>query len=635
MPPEELPKVVAGPLLRRLESERLVFWLVGTARLTPKLSLFDRQSGDCLWQAVPVPGESLQRVRIGERAWIHLLDLRPPRPLPPDRELEYELDLDGEPVTRQIPGLCYPGRERPSLMLKSRLDRLLHGSCRKPHFSGPDALVRADGWLGEHLCDTQERPALLMLSGDQIYVDDVAGPMLQAIHQVIELLGLFDEGFDAAPVGTSAELYSHPDGYYRRERLLPKTRPQRGLGDLFRVGMQRPIFTGHAIGNHLISLAEVLAQYLLVWSPQLWQRVRLDSELAGGAQNATFERERAAIEAFAAGLPAVQRLMAQVPVSMIFDDHDVTDDWNLTAGWEQAAYGHPFSRRIIGNAVLGYWLCQGWGNDPDSFGPDLLAQLEAWSDAPGGERQDQLIDRLLERESWSYALPTEPPLVVLDTRTQRWWSERSPGRPSGLMDWEALTELQQRLLGREAVVLVSAAPIFGVKLIEAIQQVFTFFGKALAVDAENWMAHPGAANVILNIFRHPKTPRHFVILSGDVHYSFVYDVLIRFRKNSPQIWQITCSGIKNEFPHRLLDALDGLNRWLYAPRSPLNWFTRRRAMRVTPRRPTGQGRWHRLVNQSAIGLVELDEEGVPGRIRLLDAAGGTVEFDAPDSQHSK
>ncbi len=37
---------------------------------------------------------------------------------------------------------------------------------------------------------------------------------------------------------------------------------------------------------------------------------------------------------------------------MIFDDHDITDDWNLSARWELTAYGHPFSRRIIGNALL-------------------------------------------------------------------------------------------------------------------------------------------------------------------------------------------------------------------------------------------------------------------------------------------
>ena len=134
---------------------------------------------------------------------------------------------------------------------------------------------------------------------------------------------------------------------------------------------------------------------------------------------------------------------------------------------------------------------------------------------------------------------------------------------------------------------MSPAPIFGVKLIESIQRVFSWCGYPLLVDAENWMAHRGAAQVILNIFRHSRTPGHYVILSGDVHYSFVYEVLIRHRRSAPHLWQITSSGIKNEFPRRLLDVLDRLNRWLYAPRSPLNWFTRRRHMRVTPRRYEG------------------------------------------------
>src|SRR5690606_41761200 len=96
--------------------------------------------------------------------------------------------------------------------------------------------------------------------------------------------------------------------------------------------------------------------------------------------------------------------------------------------------------------------------------------------------------------------PTPPPLLALATRTRRWRAERTLRRPSGLMDWEALPELQGELLHHPAVVLVSPAPIFGVKLIEVVQRVFTWLGKPLLVDAENWMAHRGTASVILNIF---------------------------------------------------------------------------------------------------------------------------------------
>ena len=35
--------------------------------------------------------------------------------------------------------------------------------------------------------------------------------------------------------------------------------------------------------------------------------------------------------------------------------------------------------------------------------------------------------------------------------------------------------------------------MFGVKLIEVVQRLCTFAGQALTVDAENWMAHRGAA----------------------------------------------------------------------------------------------------------------------------------------------
>jgi hypothetical protein len=306
--------------------------------------------------------------------------------------------------------------------------------------------------------------------------------------------------------------------------------------------------------------------YLLVWSPAPWQlvSVRLPAGLTA-AQQTVFAQEADIIARFSAGLGSVQRVMAHLPCAMMFDDHDITDDWNLSAAWEQAAYGHPFSKRILGNALIGYLLCQGWGNAPEHFADALIQRVQAALQQPGTAGHDELIEQLIQFDHWHYQWPTTPALVVLDTRTHRWRSERNLNAPSGLMDWEALTDLQQTLLGKEAVILVSPAPMFGVKLIEVIQQLFTWAGRPLMVDAENWMAHRGAANVLLNLFRHSKTPQHFIILSGDVHYSFAYQVQLRGRQGGPDIWQITSSGIKNEFPARLLDVLDRLNRWLYAP----------------------------------------------------------------------
>ncbi len=140
------------------------------------------------------------------------------------------------------------------------------------------------------------------------------------------------------------------------------------------------------------------------------------------------------------------------------------------------------------------------------------------------------------------------------------------------------------------------------------------------------MAHRGTAYTLLNMFRHPKTPKHFVILSGDVHYSFVYDIRLRSQTGSPAVWQITSSGLKNEFPGKLLQVFDRLNRWLYSPRSPLNWLTRRRRMLITPHQPESAQPGERLLNAAGIGLVKLNEDGSPAEVIQLCADGRNIEF---------
>jgi hypothetical protein len=129
---------------------------------------------------------------------------------------------------------------------------------------------------------------------------------------------------------------------------------------------------------------------------------------------------------------------------------------------------------------------------------------------------------------------------------------------------------------------------------------------------------------MLNIFRHPKTPPNFIILSGDVHYSFVYEVSHRFQKSSAKILQITCSGIKNQFPSTLLNVLDKLNNVLYASYSPLNWFTKRRRMKIKVRKP-GLSR-SSLYNGSGIGKITLSDDHQEVKTELINTQGKSVLF---------
>jgi len=649
-----LPAVLAGPILRKVTSERLAIWMAVRAPAKVRLEL--QPEAEAITEFTLEPGTpELACLSAGAHLHYLLIDVALESPLPAETWISYRLSLQFEDApdagwqdhTVWAPDLTYPGANRPGFMVPVRIKSLLHGSCRKPHSKARDGLVAADAHLQARLPSretpgTNEEgwPSLLVMSGDQVYVDDVAGPMLQAIAVVVDRLGLPDEalvGLEEGLPGTGHALNAAGGFLYHRDALLPKIDQNAKVFDVLFGGTSKPIFTSQHARNHLITLAEMLAMYLLVWSPSLWKDMPDFAQPEGLSEKeaAMYASETQTLKAFVRDLPAARRLMAHLPTAMIFDDHDVTDDWNLSLAWEQAAYGHPLAKRVIGNAILAYAVNQGWGNRPRTFQDHLAAPVRDALEVPGTDRHDAAIDDILAFEAWDFQWPTDPPLIALDTRTRRWRSERNSHYPSGLLDWEAATDLQAKLRGKDAVLLVSAAPIFGVKLIEAIQKVFTLIGKPLMVDAEYWMAHPGTAGAILNVFRHRNTPRHFVILSGDVHYSFVYDVELRHgqpdlngqAENGPEIWQICSSGIKNTWPEKLIRTLDFGNRWAFAPRSPLNWFTKRRGMRVIPRKPVGTPHGQRILNASGIGLVELDETGAPSRICQLTADGETVPFE--------
>ncbi|WP_139281559.1 alkaline phosphatase family protein [Vibrio aerogenes] len=629
---DTLPPVVAGPILRKSDAVSACFWLACSDDF--QIHIHCQRNGDIL----PAT-QQVQTISIGTNLWVSLVTIEFESSLHEGDYIDYSLSLadsNGQsvPLDEWHRSVSYHNASSPGFVYQPRIRSLIHGSCRKPHHRSeidPDTVDCGDGLaVADDLLAHTERkqwPALLVMSGDQIYADDVAGPMLYAIHQIIRLLGLQDESIAADHPDNFSRLHHKDPLYYTRETILPRTPLAKSVRDQFFAGARKPIFTSDTAHNHLMTFSEIAAMYLLVWSPELWAFVDLTvPEGLSADQQQTYQHELESIVCFQTHLKKARRVMAHLPCAMMFDDHDVTDDWNLTAGWEKSAYGHPISKRIIGNALMGYFLFQGWGNNPKQFDAAFITRFNQAIRHPGESAHDHFLDELFRYDQWHYVWETNPALVVLDTRTRRWRSERSLHQPSGLMDWEALTELQRELIDRESVLLVSPAPIFGVKLIEAVQKVFTWFGQPLMVDAENWMAHPGSAYALMNLFKHPKTPANFVILSGDVHYSFAYHIEVKGLKSSPDIWQITSSGFRNEFPDKLLSWFDRFNRWLYAPWSPLNLLTKRRGMWVAPYKPEKRSKGERLLNGAGVGLVTLDDKGAPSQITQLLPHGKKVRF---------
>mgnify|MGYP001336672660 CR=1 FL=1 len=305
-PNEDLPLVLAGPMLRRVETQRIVLWLATSQALRVHIDL-DLGSARPL-RLEPAPGSPACRVlTAGEHLHYMLLDLALATELPAGRWIGYRLAPaprdESEPQWRDIsdwaPELCYPGRETPGFVFAPQVASLLHGSCRKPHYQGGDGLVRADGLLAElvarNALDADPAPepdglpawpSALVMTGDQIYADDVAGPMLRAIHGLIARLGLPVErleGIEEAGISDARALNQHPDCYYRRDKLLPQHERNYALIEIFFGGVEKPVFTSASAHNHLITLAEVLAMYLLVWSPAPWRGLDLTPPRGLGA----------------------------------------------------------------------------------------------------------------------------------------------------------------------------------------------------------------------------------------------------------------------------------------------------------------------------------------------------------------
>jgi len=594
--------VYLGPLVRACTDKEYSFFFAAKPNLKISMKFYHKET--------PVSTViKLQRISLGKEIALYLFRCQPESAI--NGRIHYDVCINNQCINNEL-GIVPDNQSRPSFVTLSSAKHIAHGSCRKPHAQGADALAT----LSELIDSDIDQCDLLIHSGDQIYADDVSGPMMRAIHQLINQLGFYEETLEHEEYKTSADLYGQPQSLYTRDALLP-TKQDEALTAFFSSG-KKPIFTSHSAKNHLVTRAEFYAMYLLVWSPTPWQLVNLDRPQDISDKDAErYDRELKEINAFVQSLGTVRRLLANCPNYMIFDDHDISDDWNLNRQWEENAYGHPFSRQIIANGLNAYALFQGWGNQPERIEQDFLTDFLSEDTTSS----DTLSNKLLSYSHWHFELDTQPKIFILDTRTNRWRSESKPSKPSGLIDWEHLCELQQKLFDEKQAIIVSPAPMFGVKLIETIQRIFSSLGQALTVDAENWMAHRGSANVLLNMFKHNRTCERFLILSGDVHYSFVFDVRMRFHRHSDvHITQFTASGFKNQFPSKLLNLLDRLDRVLFHPRSPLNFLTKRGFMKITARKTPNE---ERLVVEHAVGLVDLNNLESN---KILTSNGEIVDF---------
>ena len=503
-----------------------------------------------------------EAIMLGPNLHVHLISAIPnDARFPTDRLLGYDVvfESDNEQLTLDEAGLrgglgalTYNDLPLPSFFIPSgdRGLRVLHGSCRLLHGRGPDALATADGVVTGTAEDLEDRPSALFLTGDQIYGDDVADGLIGHLTELGS--GLLGNDDDTSLPGI-ARLSDIPVG--GRKSLIQE---QAG-------------FTSHAGQNHLMSLGEYIATYLVAWNEANWPDELPDfagrNDLKRVAARLRYQADVSALDEARRTLRQVRRVLANTPTYMIFDDHDVTDDWNLTRKWRNEVQRSPLGRRIIANALLAYWAFQGWGNDPEGQS-DLAAEINSALD-----NRERMDDLMWSYEKWSYFAPTSPPIVVMNTRTRRAYDSEDGGARLVGSDELARTKDLAKSSGYEPgdlLVLISATPVFALEMAERRQKFLKGKIGPYEVDLEAWHDNLCGLTDLMHFLIDDVRPGSAVILSGDVHYGMTIDVEFTIGDNTLRLAQFVSSSLKHG-GRISKQVLDGLGRVLLKNHDRIGW----------------------------------------------------------------
>ena len=121
--------------------------------------------------------------------------------------------------------------------------------------------------------------------------------------------------------------------------------------------------------------------------------------------------------------PTIRWLLSTVPSAMIFDDHDVHDDWNTSETWVRQMRAKPWWEERIVGAYMSYWIYQHLGNlSPEQLEEDkLFERVQKARDATRVLREFAYIaDREVTGARWSFHRDFgNVRLIMMDSRAGR------------------------------------------------------------------------------------------------------------------------------------------------------------------------------------------------------------------------
>jgi hypothetical protein len=270
--------------------------------------------------------------------------------------------------------------------------------------------------------------------------------------------------------------------------------------------------------------------------------------------------------------PAIRWLLSTVSTAMIFDDHDVHDDWNISQSWLDEMRSEEWWNEHIVAALASYWVYQHLGNMAPSAHRDdeLLRRVKAAEDGEQVLREfARRADRGTAGTRWSYCRDMgRTRLVVIDSRAGRVLEE---GRRSMLDDEEWAWVEEHATGGFDHLLIATSLPWLlglGMHYVEAWSEAVAggAWGPRLArlgerarraADLEHWAAFQdsfarlGRLQQSIAAGERGEPPASIVTLSGDVHHAYLFEV--RFPAEAgvrSAVWQAVCSPYRNPLDSR-------------------------------------------------------------------------------------
>ncbi|MGY6018652.1 alkaline phosphatase D family protein [Streptomyces spinosirectus] len=376
-----------------------------------------------------------------------------------------------------------------------------------------------------------------------------------------------------------------------------------------------------------------------------WLAARRDLSDAPGSEVADYEEyTRLYYESWLD--PEIRWLLSTVPSCMIFDDHDVIDDWNTSAAWLEDMRATPWWRERILSGLMSYWVHQHLGNlspaelatDPlyatvreVPDGTDELRAFAGKADAdPASVRWSYRRDfgrvRLLMVDSRAARVLQEDARSMLDPGEEAWLREQvldEHGSYDHLLVGTSLPWLLPHL--------VHDAEVWDAALSRGERGArWARFGERLRrkADLEHWAAFPSSFTALADLFAEtgsgPGAPASVLVLSGDVHHAYVAEPTWPAGGPDARVLQLTCSPVHNSVP--------GYMRWGFR----FGWSAPARALGRTLTRHGRCGRppvkWRKkggpwFGNQ----LMTLTLRGRSARLRLEQARGNGMLVTVEDT----